>query len=189
MMNQSVESAFADAELAIKKAEFIFVNDDTADIDGLLFPPVNELRYAGKHLSEAACGNNPEENYAKAEHHCKRALYDALDASLLFLLYKIDLFLLEYRGYIVKKVIPEYSTIIIEVDRIREEQSSTNDRDVEGTKTRIARLEEIYKKLKVHKADLDYLTHRDSITSQIIICVVIVVCLIGLLLFLLFQST
>lgn len=188
MMNQSVESAFAEAELAIKKAEFIFVNDNTADIDGLLFPPVNELRYAGKHLSEAACGNNPEEHYAKAEHHCKRALYDALDASLLFLLYKIDSFLLEYRGYIVKKVLPDYSAIADEVDRIREEQALTNDRDVEGTQKRIDSLEEIYKKLKTHKAELDYLTHRDNIIVQAILYVTIALCFISLLIFLVTQG-
>ena len=70
---QEIEALFARAEQSIKNAEM--------DGYGLPIPPINELRYATRHLLNAFIHTNDhnycDEHIARCKRHCLRAIYDA----------------------------------------------------------------------------------------------------------------
>ena len=69
------------------------------DLQGLLFPAVNELRYAGFHASKALTldGDDQKEAYESAERHCRRACYDAIDVQIQYCLCECRRFQNDYR--------------------------------------------------------------------------------------------
>lgn len=101
-----IRDLFRDAEREIKKAE---------EISGeLAVPAVNELRYAGCHLLEALCSDAPHhatEQIARARRHCQRAIFDASDASIIYLLERVRTFQDDYRRFVISAVIPDYTDI------------------------------------------------------------------------------
>jgi hypothetical protein len=55
----------------------------------LSVPSINELRYVGYHLARSFCEDNPQEintQISKAQGHCKRAIYDAHEIGIIFML-------------------------------------------------------------------------------------------------------
>ncbi|MDG4574830.1 MAG: hypothetical protein P9C36_05730 [Defluviicoccus sp.] len=102
----NIRDLFRDAERQIKRAE---------EISGeLAIPAVNELRYAGWHLLEALCSGDPDnavEQLARARRHCQRAIFDASDTSIIYLLEKIRTFQDDYRRFVISDVIPDYSIL------------------------------------------------------------------------------
>jgi hypothetical protein len=87
-----VKKAWDDAEDKLKRTERIN--------GALTVPAVNELRYAGYHALEAVTAASPEEahlQYEKAEKHCKRAAYDAVEAEILFHFAALKQFQDDYR--------------------------------------------------------------------------------------------
>jgi len=123
---QDVKRAFDEAERDIRYAE-LSINDlsiGSTSSDGLndsaipcksscpvfegprcgvVVPAINELRYAGKHLTNAisfqAAGKKGEEQeqLCRAKRHCLRARYDALRATALFLIRDYQQFTADYR--------------------------------------------------------------------------------------------
>lgn len=76
---------FADAESAIKLYERIGLDN--------VVSAVNELRYAGEHILAAETAANPEDcatALQRAERHCVRARYDALESTIVTLLDQIS---------------------------------------------------------------------------------------------------
>lgn len=99
-------SLFDSAENAIHRIEPL--------PEGLLYAPVNQLRYAANHFLMAldpAPDSNPKYDFDSACRHCKRAIYDAFDAGIVFLLEDRRMFQNDYRGVVVSEVIPEYIKI------------------------------------------------------------------------------
>lgn len=97
----NIEKNFKDAESKIKSAELL---DQTISI-----PSINELRYAGHHILRATQLKEEDEileELDKANRHTKRSFYDAVEASILYKLQKIENFDKEY------KLIPETITVI-----------------------------------------------------------------------------
>ncbi len=97
----NIEKNFKDAESKIKSAELL---DQTISI-----PSINELRYAGHHILRATQLKEEAgivEELDKANRHTKRSFYDAVEASILYKLQKIENFDKEY------KLIPETITVI-----------------------------------------------------------------------------
>jgi hypothetical protein len=87
-----IKAAWDDAEDKLKRTEWVKGT--------LTVPAVNELRYAGYHTLEALVANDPKgasENFRKAEKHCKRAAYDAVEAEFLFYAEKLRQFQDDYR--------------------------------------------------------------------------------------------
>jgi len=83
-----IVALFDRAEVDLKKSEHLDSN--------LNIPCINELRYAGYHIAKATSDDNPDENLEKAVGHCKRAIYDANESAVIFLLEDIRAFQLDY---------------------------------------------------------------------------------------------
>lgn len=76
----------------------------------LSIPAINELRYAGFHMAQYLAGENAEQ-LSKAENHCKRAIYDAVEAGVTHQLEVIAEFQNEFRVLIISETVPGYSEI------------------------------------------------------------------------------
>ena len=80
-----IRRLYAEAESALKRYERIGLDN--------LVPVVNELRYAGEHILTAETTEDPaiiETALSRAERHCVRARYDALESTLITLLQQIS---------------------------------------------------------------------------------------------------
>lgn len=109
--------AFTDAERFLKAAEF--------DITGfpLYIPTVNELRYYGYHINQAfACANaeDQREELRKAERHCRRAAFDAVELCLLSYMDYIQIFQNDYRKAVITEVLPEYPSMCDRAAEVRD---------------------------------------------------------------------
>jgi len=79
--------------------------------EGLAFPPVNELRYAGQHLCRALVETDTsakEKHYQDALDHCRRASYDALEILLSYYLERCIRFQDDYRQVGIADVLESY---------------------------------------------------------------------------------
>ena len=79
--------------------------------EGLAFPPVNELRYAGQHLCRALVETDDgakEKHYQDALGHCRRASYDALEILLSYYLERCIKFQDDYRQVVITDVLKSY---------------------------------------------------------------------------------
>lgn len=112
---KSIVTLFEESEIKLKEVEQ-FTQD-------LSIPSINELRYAGYHLAKAICyeetGDNNQLNCEidKAKGHCKRAVYDAHEMGIIYVLEKIKLFNEQYTDHmsVVVEVMPNYSeTVLLE---------------------------------------------------------------------------
>jgi hypothetical protein len=82
---------------------------------GLFMPTVNELRYAGRHLSDCLLCTDARkitENLQKAKSHCQRAIYDACDAHLQALMFEFTMFREDFRKVVISDIMPEYLQIL-----------------------------------------------------------------------------
>ena len=108
-----------DQELILKLVELY----DTADrfarevedyCNEPVIPAINQLRYAGHHLAKgvAASGAGDDEKsrkeLLKAKGHCKRSLYDASDAGIVFVVEYLKEFRYDYRDLVIGEVIPNF---------------------------------------------------------------------------------
>ena len=81
-------------------------------------PAINELRYAGHHLLKAI----DEEGYVsddllEAKSHCFRAMYEAVEAGIVFCLDEIKEFQERYSDVVVSEVIADYPDRLARVQR------------------------------------------------------------------------
>jgi hypothetical protein len=108
-------NAFETAEKYLKEAES-FVRDVEIlledDFQGLLFPAVNELRYAGFHATRALSlsGDPQKRAYELALHHCHSAGYDAVDVQIQFCLSECRRFQTDYRLVSIGEVVEDYQS-------------------------------------------------------------------------------
>lgn len=80
--------SFIQAEIDIKNAE---ISDPIKN--GILIPAINELRYCSYHITKALYATSKSEQYeelSRAERHCFRASFDALELGLTTILEDID---------------------------------------------------------------------------------------------------
>lgn len=80
----------------------------------LSIPSINELRYVGYHLARAMCESDEHElscQIEKATGHCKRAIYDAHEIGIIYMLERVRLFKDAYSPHAssVLEVIPAYT--------------------------------------------------------------------------------
>lgn len=83
--------------------------------EGIIFPAVNQLRYAGQHLLKSDCIDNQdskEEHFKKAKYHCQRAIYDASEMGIIHYLEEIRIFKDDYKQVIIVNIVPNYSDIL-----------------------------------------------------------------------------
>lgn len=80
----------------------------------LSIPSINELRYVGYHLARAMCESDEHElscQIEKATGHCKRAIYDAHEIGIIYMLERVRVFKDAYSLHAssVLEVIPAYT--------------------------------------------------------------------------------
>ena len=109
---REVAELFRQAECAIKTAEELHSQ--------IPFSAINELRYAGRHLTEWLTQKG-EEELDKAVRHCRRAAYDANEAQLLYYLEEIKKFKHDYRNIVISEVVASYGEILHEVRKAQDE--------------------------------------------------------------------
>lgn len=158
-IRNKIHQTYLKAENLLKDAERLFESENPDSLEGLIFPAVNELRYAGNHLIQAL--NESEfssqmANYEKALRHCERSVYDIFDAEILFCIRKLDTFIDDYRMILIGEVIPDYQECCRQIDQIRLKR----DRDAapknwENLESDLAGLQEIRQKFEVARPELN----------------------------------
>ncbi len=110
LLDSSFSHLFQQAEAAVKEVEL--------SQQELIIPAINELRYAGYHITKLI--NRPElsDELTKAENHCKRAIYDAYEANILFLIAEVKTFKDDYRNTIINNIVPDYTEYQTQVKEI-----------------------------------------------------------------------
>lgn len=110
---REVAQLFAQAESEAKKAELL--------LGELSIPCVNELRYAGSHLIQGLVARDKdEEQLERACKHCRRALYDAWEAQILYYLEKISAFQHDYRNVVISDVLSNYTELSMSIQQSRD---------------------------------------------------------------------
>ncbi len=178
---------YAKAESVIKKIEL-------SKFQNLYIPAVNELRYAGNHLLRCLTHNDihaAEEELARANRHCKRAIYDAADAYCLFFLDEINTFKLDYKDVIISEIIPEYTNYLAKAREVKEFISSTKGvEENEGDSHKIynydkaieyaEQLKEIFDILEANRDELNKKIRQDNKdTRRFIITTIISIAVTG----------
>lgn len=103
---KEVVDLFDDAEDRVKEVEQL--------AQELSVPSLNELRYVGYHLARAFCEEDSKGvliQVNKAKSHCKRAIYDAHEIGIIYMLAEIKVFKEELASFspVVLQIIPTYT--------------------------------------------------------------------------------
>ena len=154
---QKTIQAFKDAEKFLKKSELL----DTKN-NKLYIPSVNELRYYGYHINKAFSAANVKDQFEelrRAERHCHRAAYDAVELGMIYSLKEITSFHTNYNDDVVTDVIPSYPELLTEVETIRQfiVDNSSEDRSAyyNDCFDRLMRLKQILHMLLMSQSSLN----------------------------------
>ena len=147
-------------------------------------PAINELRYAGRHLAEAVIGHDPEANLPKAKDHALRAMYEATEMAVIYLLEQIEQFRDDFRKTIVSEVIGDYHAILVKVDEIREFISRNGSREQRAAAAieihqHFQMLNDLYKRLDVARDDINLKIAKENRNKFWIIATFIMMVMIG----------
>lgn len=105
-----------------QKAEQVLKLSERSTLESNI-PAINELRYAGCHLTKALSTNTSYDekisDLAKAKSHCKRSFYDTIEGTILYLLEDIRQFNYDYRNVAISDLIKDYATKLKEIEDIK----------------------------------------------------------------------
>lgn len=145
----SLQKLFKDAEAQAKSAELDYGN-------GPIIPAINELRYAGSHIINFLCAATPEEQkheLDKAFRHCKRSIYDAVEARLMVSFERYKSFRDKYQDLNLLSHIPnilEMTTIAQEIERMIGARQPDETKD-----EHYSRLIELHEQFRPHINSID----------------------------------
>lgn len=140
-MAEEVTALFEKAEARIKRLEVLYS-------EGLSFHPVNQLRYAGFHITGVLKTNDPteqEEQWKRARRHCQRAIYDASEMALVFCINEIDGFQEDYGKVDITPTVTNYLEI---VEKTREAQFLIQTTDHESREEKYDECDQCFEELK-----------------------------------------
>ena len=161
---------FKKAEKAVKEVEYIHTE--------LTMPAVNELRYAGYHVSNYLENTELTDELNRAVGHCKRAIYDAYEASILYNIKEFRAFKEDYGKIVISEVLADYSELHFRVTSILEFFQSidkeTKDEHYAACKQYHLELRDIIKKLDSVREELNKKIRIDRRKSFIAISGVVV---------------
>lgn len=127
----------------------------------LSIPAINELRYAGYHMAQYLAGTGDVgEQLSKAENHCKRAIYDAVEAGVTHQLELIKIFQHDFRNLIISETVSRYPEIKKQIkaagDLILTPRDNTKDRSeyYEECSNHLEKLREANDELETYRDDL-----------------------------------
>lgn len=154
---ERLSNYFKDAERRLKLVEI-------DGMEGIDIPSINELRYVTFHIIEAFKHNNPTiqaDELRKAQRHCMRASYDAMELGLLQKLEAIAAFKESNRDIVISSVIPDFSSDMSRVQEISDWIASDSSSGREEKERYYSECEEKYKEL--HSMTLKY----DSMSDEL----------------------
>jgi hypothetical protein len=192
---EEIVSLFDSAEEKVKEVELL--------TQELSIPSINELRYVGYHLARALCEKNETElnlQIEKAKGHCKRAIYDAHEIGIIYLLEQVKVFKETHlnNATIILEVLPNYTQLLINaseasmfISNIKKKHRDSRDNYYTDCKPYYKMLRDSVNKLTVatplinvkstEKADTDRKETRRFITttslSFLAICIAVIIAL------------
>jgi len=149
-----VATLFNKAEKALKKVERIHAD--------LIIPSINELRYAGCHLTRHIQSPVDHSELIQAANHCKRAMYDCYEAGIYHFLNSVNLFQKDYRNIVISDVMPEWITLKV---RISEIKTFFSDVDTEKREALFLQCEQYFNELGIILGKLD--SAREDLNKKI----------------------
>lgn len=150
-----VAEAFAEAERRIKRVEWM---------GGLDVPSINELRYVSYHLLKACQIQDDEkrqfEELRRAERHCKRASFDALELGIITALEEVTSFQERYASFPVSDVLSDYHDMMTDVQSTVDflaEAAGGEFRDdyYDDCEQKLGRLQDITRKLSAASEEIN----------------------------------
>ena len=142
---------FQKAEKAVKEVEYIHLE--------LTVPAVNELRYAGYHVSNYLENTERIDELTRAVGHCKRAIYDAYEASILYNIKGFRAFKGDYATLVISEVLADYNDLHFKVATIlkfvQSVDKETKDQHYAVCKQYHQELNEIIEKLDSAREELN----------------------------------
>lgn len=149
-----LKQLFQEAENQAKSAEYEYG-------EGTIIPAINELRYAGSHMiSFLDADNDPSriEELDKAIRHCKRSIYDSVEARLMVLYSNFQKFSSTYKTINLIPYIPNYLAMLDVANEIREAVGSRkSDVSKDDHYKRLLKLHEDFQPFvaQLEKADIE----------------------------------
>ncbi|MDH5325571.1 MAG: hypothetical protein OEZ68_02645 [Gammaproteobacteria bacterium] len=138
---REIGKLYKEAEDKIKEIEHIG--------EGLVVPAINELRYAGHHVLKSLNTRDTHQStdeLGKAKKHCKRAIYDASEAGLLYLFRVYKNFREDYRRLNLQ---PHFSNYEEKVATVKKAYQLLEQRHAEENKDELyQKFYETYRSLK-----------------------------------------
>ena len=149
--------------------------------EGLIFPAVNELRYAGQHLCrslDAATSADAVEEMERATRHVRRAIYDAYDAGINFYIEKCRSFKDDYKNEVPSAVNPDYVSEKKKLqdltDTIAEEDRQEKETYAGIKQQQFILVRDITTKWELCREELNTKIRKDKFTSRIMISSLVV---------------
>jgi hypothetical protein len=103
---------FNQAENVLKKIERIHSD--------IIIPSINQLRYAGCHLTRHIQNPDNDDELLQASNHCKRAIYDGYEAGIIFFLKSVMEFEEDYRRVVISSVIPDWANLKSRISNVKQ---------------------------------------------------------------------
>jgi hypothetical protein len=159
-------SAFSEAESHLKRVELLVLSTvrkvpvSDEEVKGLLMPAVNELRYAGYHITKALTAISAEDEesaYDIAIKHCRRSSYDSLEAGLQFCLEECGTFRHDYRLVQIARIMPCYAEDRIRLNKIKDSLTVLQSKETyyKGVEEHLIALSEILERWDAYREDLN----------------------------------
>lgn len=167
---QAIIDLFDQAEARIKRAEQLSST--------ITIPSVNELRYVGYHLTKALVSEDEKEfesQIAKATSHCQRAIYDANEIAILFLLAEIRNFQNDYANSTeVTPIVSNYVELLKSVtqaqrliSKAREGLKEDRAKYYQNTEPHFERLLEIRETLEIARPEINRRIKRQKFKDRL----------------------
>ncbi len=178
---KSFNKEYEKAEEILKEAELIDIEE------GLAFPPVNELRYAAKHLSRFFTSTDRTsalKEIDSALSHVKRAQYDAYDICITDYLTLCAHFDKEFKKIPITKIRPEYTEDIRIINNIKKNISRRNREEIDffdEIQKEIINIRQIYENWDACRSELNKIKLREAWSRRIAIMAILIPIIIALL--------
>jgi len=134
---------------------------------GLCIHPINQLRYAAHHILRALIATSDSDiqvHHIKAKDHCERAIYDALDHTIIVELDTISDFQERMKWMIITDIAPNYIKDLTYCEEIKSKLSE-NKREIENSSYNYQQLQEYLD--VIHKFKLSLPTIEQQINAKI----------------------
>jgi hypothetical protein len=157
----TVASLYKKAEEALKIIE--------RTQEELIIPTVNQLRYAGCHLSRYVQDQSNKDELVKAANHCQRAIYDAYEAGIYYFSSNFNLFCEDYKEVVISDVLVDWVEIRQKVTNIKHFVSNPdNFRDTDTCEQYFLGLRDIIDKIEHARDDLNKIIKKQRNQSYVI---------------------